>query len=366
MEEKEKKQIDLIEDFLKVLDFLKMLWAERKLYYKVCGCAAVIALIMAFSIPKRYSAEVVLAPEVAGESSMGGLSSLASMAGINLGALGNNDAIGPDLYPTLVHSKDYLVRLFDVPVTFEVGDSMLTTSYHKYLLDHQKIAWWSYPSKWLGDLMNMILPSEEEKGDVRTADGQRNYMYLSKSERGIIGKMQGDIACSQDKKTGIITISVVAQDPVVAAVIADSARVALNGFIIEYRTGKARQDCQYMTKVYEEAKSDYRKAQTAYAEFADANINLAKVSAQVKLEDLQNEMQLAYGVYNQMANQLQLVKAKVQESTPVYTVIESATMPERASSPKKMLMLIAFVFLAGVGTTGWLFLKQQGLVGKSK
>ena len=67
-----------------------------------------------------------------------------------------------------------------------------------------------------------------------------------------------------------------------------------------------------------------------------------------------------------MANQLQLVKAKVQESTPVYTVIESATMPERASSPKKMLMLIAFVFLAGVGTTGWLFLKQQGLVGKSK
>lgn len=366
MEEEKKKQIDVIEDFFKVLDFLKMLWGERKLFYKTCGCAIVVALVIAFSIPKRYSAEVVLAPEVAGENSLGGLSSLASMTGINLGTLGNNDAIGPDLYPTLVHSKDYLVRLFDVPVTFEVGDSMLTTSYYKYLFNYQKIAWWNYPSKWLGDLMNVILPSKEEKKDVKTADGQRNFMYLSKKERGVIGKMQGNISCSQDKKTGIISISVVAQDPVVAAVIADSARVALNEFIIEYRTGKARQDCQYMTKVYEEAKSDYRKAQAAYAAYADANMNLSTRRGQAMLDDLQNEMQLAYGVYSQVANQLQLVKAKVQESTPVYTIIESATIPEKASSPKKILMLVAFVFLAGVGTTGWIFLKKQGIVGKNK
>ncbi|MBQ8190459.1 MAG: chain-length determining protein [Bacteroidaceae bacterium] len=356
---KEKKSIDLVEDFQKVLSFLKILWAERSIYYKVCGCAAVAAVIIAFSIPKRYSVEVTLAPELSSESSMGGLSSLASMAGIKLGALGNNDAIGPDLYPTVIRSKDYLVRLFGVPVTFERGDSVLTTTYFDYLNDHQKIAWWSYPMKWLADLKKTILPKKEKKGgNMLAEDGSRSYMFLTEDERALIQGMQNEITCSVDKKTGMITLAASAQDPVVAAVIADSARVALNQFIMEYRTNKARQDYEYMHKVYEQAKADYTRTQSAYAAFADANLNLTTARAQAKLDDLQNEMQLAYGIYSQMANQLQLVRAKIQETTPVYTIIESATVPERATSPRKMFLVVAIVFLAALGTTGWILFKK--------
>ena len=53
------------------------------------------------------------------------------------------------------------------------------------------------------------------------------------------------------------------------------------------------------------------------------------------------------------------IKAKIQESTPAYTIIESVTVPHRASSPKKLLLLVAFVFLAGVGPVGWVFYKQM-------
>ena len=111
-------------------------------------------------------------------------------------------------------------------------------------------------------------------------------------------------------------------------------------------------------EVYEQAKADYTRTQSAYAAFADANLNLTTARAQAKLDDLQNEMQLAYGIYSQMANQLQLVRAKIQETTPVYTIIESATVPERATSPRKMFLVVAIVFLAALGTTGWILFKK--------
>ena len=357
MEDSNKKNsnFDILEDLKKIKEFVLLLWEQRKLFYKTCGGAVVLALVIAFSIPKRYTVEVALAPESGSGMDMGGLSSLASMAGINIGAMGNNDAIVPDLYPMIVHSKDYLVRLFDIPVTTMDGE--LSTTYYDYLLEHQKIAWWGYPMEGLGELMKMIRPAKEDS--LPMLNGKRNYMFLTDKERGVINTLQTHIVCNVDKKNGVIRMQVTEQDPLIAAVIADSVRAALNDFIIEYRTNKARKDYQYMNNLYLEAKAEYARTQADYIAFADANLNLNSVRAQSKKDDLEKEMQLAYSVYSQLANQLQLVKAKIQESTPAYTVLESPTVPERASSPKKVLLLVAFVFLAGVGTTGWIFYKRM-------
>ena len=348
------KNIELIEDFKKILGFIKILWSERKLFYKTCGCAVVLALVIAFSVPKRYTVEVALATESGSSMDMGGLSSLASMAGINIGAMGSEDAIVPDLYPMIVHSKDYLIRLFDIPVTTMDGE--LSTTYYDYLSEHQKIAWWGCPMKGLGELMKLISPAKEDS--LPMLNGKRNYMFLTNKERGVINMLQTHIVCNVDKKNGIIRMQVTEQDPLIAAVIADSVRAALNDFIIEYRTNKARQDYHYMNNLYLEAKTEYMRTQAAYTSFADANLNLNSARAQSKRDDLEKEMQLAYNVYSQLANQLQLVKAKIQESTPAYTVLESSTVPERASSPKKLLLLVAFGFLACVGTTGWIVWKK--------
>lgn len=356
MEDNKNSKFDIIEDFKVIKEFILLLWAERKLFYKTCGCAVVLALVVAFSIPKRYTVEVALAPETGSGMDMGGLSSLASMAGINIGAMGNNDAIVPDLYPMIVHSKDYLVRLFDIPVTTMDGE--LSTTYYDYLLEHQKIAWWGYPMKGLGKLIKLIRPAKENSG-LPMQDGKRNYMFLSDKERSVIEALQAHVVCNVDKKNGVIRLQVTEQDPLIAAVIADSVRVALNNFIIEYRTNKARQDYQYMNSLYQEAKAEYERTQAAYVAFADANLNLNAVRIQSRKDDLEKEMQLAYNVYSQLANQLQVVKAKIQESTPAYTIIESVTVPERASSPKKLLLLVAFGFLSCVGTAGWIFYKRM-------
>ena len=84
------------------------------------------------------------------------------------------------------------------------------------------------------------------------------------------------------------------------------------------------------------------------------NQNISLRSVQTRQERLQNEMNLAYNLYNQTAQQLQLAKAKVQENTPVYTIVQAATVPLKASKPSKLMILVGFVFLAGVISVGWI------------
>ncbi len=155
------------------------------------------------------------------------------------------------------------------------------------------------------------------------------------------------------------TITATMQDPFISATITDSVMSRLQNHITAYRTSKARKDLAFAQKLYREAKASYTTAQKKYATFADANQNLILFSYRSEQERLQNEMTLAYNVYSQTAQQLQMAKAKVQEITPVYTVVQPATVPLKPAKPNKMMILIGFVFLGGIGSVGWiLFIKD--------
>jgi len=164
---------------------------------------------------------------------------------------------------------------------------------------------------------------------------------------------------SVDKKSGVISLNVTMQDPLVSAALTDTVMRNLQSYITEYRTNKARRDLVYTEKLYKEAKKTYYIAQQKYASFADANLDIVLIGYRTQLERLQNEATLAYGVYNQMSQQLQMAKAKVQEVTPVYTVVQPATVPLRPEKPNKPMILIGFLFLAFVGSIGWILGKDM-------
>jgi uncharacterized protein involved in exopolysaccharide biosynthesis len=110
--------------------------------------------------------------------------------------------------------------------------------------------------------------------------------------------------------------------------------------------------------VLKESRSAYYKAQQAYATFEDGNKNIISASYRTEQERLRNEMTLTFNVYNTLAQKLEQDKLRIQEQTPVYTIIEPATVPLKASSPKKLLILVAFIFLAFIGGCGYLIIKE--------
>lgn len=348
-QEHEEQEIDLIELAQKV-------WAERKLVFKACGIAALIGLIAAFSIPKEYSTSVTLAPESGGSTNSGGMSALAAMAGINLGSSSGKDALSPSLYPDIVASTPFLTDLFDVRVKDQ--KEKIDTTLFAYMAEYQRSPWWSSivsaPFKFIGWTISLFKSSNgtgEEK--------QLDPFHLTHRESAIAGALRQRISVSMDKKTGITTLSVMMQDPLISATLTDTVMNRLQSYITDYRTNKARHDLAFTEKLYAEAKENYESVQRKYAEFMDGNQNIILQSVRVEQERLQNEASLAYGVYSQVSQQLQMARAKVQEITPVYTVVQPATVPLSPSKPNKMMILVGFIFLAGMGSVGWiLFVKD--------
>lgn len=347
--ETNEQEIDLVE-------LAKRLWGERKFLFKCSGIAVVIGLVVAFSIPKEYSTTVKLAPETSDPSKkMGNLGGLAAMAGINLGNSAGADAISPDLYPDVVQSIPFLLELFPVQVTSEKGN--YSSTLYEYMDEHQKSAWWSYviqaPFKLLGAVKGVF--SEEEP----TGNGELTAFRLTKEQDEVIRGLQERISASVDKKTLVITVSVRMQDPLISADLTRVVLEKLQEYITNYRTQKVKQDLEFTEKVFGEARESYYKAQRAYAAFEDANKNIISASYRTEQERLKNEMTLTFNVYNTLAQKLEQDKLRVQEETPVYTVIQPATVPLKASSPQKPLILVGFVFLAVFGAVGYLFVKDM-------
>ena len=351
---------NIIEEEESSIDFGKIfadLLKHKMLYVKVLPVAFVLAAIYALSLPNYYNCTVKLSPEMSGSRSVSGLASLASNFGVNLGSSSSgSDAIMPTLYPDLMNSVDFKTSLFQVPVTIEgdkeKGEKDRTLSYYDYLSKEQKAPWWGSATKAIFSLFS----NKEEKKEEAV-----NPFRLTREQTGIIKAIDQNVVCEVDKKTMVITINVTDQNPVICAKMADTVKTRLQNFITEYRTSKARVDLEYNRKIAAETKARYEKARQKYTEFADANQDIILQTVRQKQTDLENEMQLQYNAYTQVAAQLLAAEAKVQEETPAFTTLQSATVPVLKAGPKRAQMCLIFVFLAFLGTTAWILYKEDDL-----
>lgn len=196
----EDSEIDLMEIVAK-------LWKGRKFILKCCAVGAVLGLIVAFSIPKRYCASAVLAPETDQRMGGSGMSSLASMMGVSLD--NSVDAINAGMFPDVVHSVPFIFGLFDLEVSTIDGE--LSTTLLDYMLEHQRRAWWSYvlgiPGKAAGWFFSLF--SEE----APQGDGVLRMENLPERERGVVKYFSEGISVNVDKKTGKTSLSLEMQDP---------------------------------------------------------------------------------------------------------------------------------------------------------
>lgn len=336
-----------------IIASVKTIFKERKSLTISIIAGVIAGVIIALSIPKTYTSDVILAPEI----SSGGLglsSNLADMAssfGIDLGSTSKSmDALYPEVYPEILSSNDFIQELFNVKVRLKKDDTPKT--YFQHIIEDTKHPFWSYPKIWIAKLF-------EEKNDKNNKKGHKDPFKISKVDSEICEAISSNISCLIDKKTSVILISVTDQDPLVSAIIADTIQNRLQSYITDYRTKKARNDFEYYNKLYKEAKIKYNIAQNAYASFCDANQDVVLEKYVAKRDELENEMQTAFTLMNQMSTQMQAAKAKIQERTPAYTMIKSAKMPHKASSMSRVMIVILTLFFSLSLNAFWvLFLKD--------
>ena len=343
-----------------LMDILRKIIAIRKILYKAAGIGLVIGIIVALSIPKKYTVEVTLSPEMGNSK---GNSALASMAASFLGAGAGMsddgvDALNASLSPDIVSSTPFLLELLSmsVPGGGEESEKIDLGCY----LDNQSSPWWNYvmglPGMAISWLRSLFVDEDESDGLRNNKSGT---IELTKEENEKITSLKKNIAAVMDKKTAITNVSVTLQDPKVAAVVADSVVHKLQEYITDYRTFKAKEDCAYLEKLFKERREEYYAVQKKYAEYVDTHDNLILQSIRAEQERLQNDMSLAYQVYSQVANQRQVARAKVQEEKPVFAVVEPAVVPQQPSGTSRKTYVIAFVFLFVATAIGWKFFGED-------
>ena len=346
-----------------LLEMVKKLWDNRILILSVCAVGVVASLIIGFSIPKEYTASIFIVPENSRRSASSGISALTDMAGtdVNSSSATERDAIYSVLYPAIIHSTPFIVRLFEVKVREQKDSTAIPLS--QYLKERQKRPWWSAitsaPSRLMG--WGMSLFKENPKADK--AKSQTDIFRLTREEAGIAGAISSRIGVEIDEKSRRrkVTLSVTMQDPLVAATVADTVLAHLKEYVTEYRTRKARRMLEYTEKLRKDAQLEYYDAQEKYTRYADANRNLAILTSRAELTRLQNEMNLALATYNQTELQVQVAEAKVKRMIPVLAIIQPAMVPLAPSKPRKMMILVGCVLLSGVGSIVWVLFGRDFL-----
>lgn len=324
------------------------LWSNRKYFYKTLPIAFVLSCLYILSYPRYYTSDVRLAPELG--SSMGGgtLGDIASSLGFDISEMQTNDAISPLLYPDLMDDNKFVTNLFGIHVVSKDGE--INTNYHDYIKQYQKKPWWNYPITWLKNL----LPKEDDNQEIG-GDGKVNPYKLSKKENGIVEKIRKDVGIGIDKKTGVITISVTAQDPLICKTIADSLTLHLQSFITDYRTNKARIDVEHYKKLVSASKNEYVRTRQQYGAYADSHTDVVLESYRAKLNDIENDMQLKFQAYSTFNTQLQAAMAKLQERTPAFTVVKGASVPTKPSGPKRMIFVAGMMLLVALLTAFYIY-----------
>lgn len=338
------------------MGILRQVLAIRKKLYKAAAVGVVLGILIALGTPKQYTVSITLSPEMGSSKSGSGLASMAaSFLGGSIGS-DSPDALNATLTPDIVTSTPFLMELFDARVVSQ--DKQIDTTFTAYL-DEQKSSWMGYVLKAPGMAISGIKSLFSNKEQEETDTVQEGTIELNEKDAAKLGSLRKAIVTEVDKKTAITTLSVTLQDPKVTATIADSVVSKLQQYITAYRTSKAKEDCQYLEKLYKERQQEYYDAQQRYARYVDANSNVVFQSTLAERERLQNDMNLAYQVYSQVAQQLQVARAKVQEEKPVFAVVEPAVVPLNPSGTSRKVIVLGFLFLAVAFTGAWELLGKK-------
>lgn len=331
-------------DEIDLIELVKVLWSRKWFIAKATLIAIAAGLIIAFTSPKEYATSSILIPEAAGEEGQigGSLGGLASLAGVDLGGLtGGSQTINPALYQSVSRSTPFLLELMNQEYFF--ADAGERVSIYDYYFYHYKLSLFGKVMSTPGVLIQWIKGSSDE--DQAYPDENINLLSLTEDQQDIIDDLQRRVYVEMDWELNIVKIRVEMQDPVVAAQMAEFTKNYITRFVTEYAISKSKQQLESMEKQYRDRKSEFEQSQYRLATFRDKNQNVTTARAQSEEERLQSEYNLAFNVYNQLAQQREAIKLQIQENTPVFTVLEPIKIPVEEIKPNKILILAMFSFI---------------------
>lgn len=365
-QEPQAQTADVQEQEIDLIALIKRLWKKRMFVIYVTLAFMVLGLMIALFSKKEYTATTVFVPQTSRQGVSSSMSSLASLAGINLGQMGGGESLSPAIYPQLLSNVDFIKELMYTPIKFEEWPEKVTLFDYYTNEDYNKPTFFGTVKKYTlglpGVIIKAIKGSNKEEADSAAADGP--LPVFTEKEYACKQVLTNLVSITINDKDGYVELSVSMPEPVAAAEVATAAFNLLEKYITEYKIEKAKATLDFVNDRFAEAKADFEEKQKELASFRDANRMLTTATSQIAQERLEREYELANTIYTELARQKTQVELQVKEDTPVLSVVQPVVVPFEKSKPKRAIILIAFTFLGGclgcASVFGFDFIKHQG------
>ncbi|MDA3816202.1 MAG: Wzz/FepE/Etk N-terminal domain-containing protein, partial [Prolixibacteraceae bacterium] len=352
------------EDEIDLLALAKQLWNGRKTIIRALIIGAIVGVFVALVSPKEYTVSTSLVPQVSeGKStSLGGLSGLASMAGIDLSSMNSGQSvISPITFPKIVQSTPYQLELMNKPIRFDdVEEPVSLYTYYTEIstpgiLSLVKKYTLRLPGVILKAILKAIRGEDEETTDEEVTS---STITLTNEEQSLRKMLSGALTLTVNEKEGTLSLQAKLPEAKAAADLAQHALELLQKYITQYKIEKAKDNLQFVRELYHEKKQEFEAAQSALAAYRDRNKNITSAMARTEEQRLESEYNIAFNVYSELAKQLEQARIKVKEDTPVFSVIEPVVVPRVRSKPQRTMILIIWLFLAGITGVGIIFVRH--------
>lgn len=345
----EEQEIDLVE-------LIQKMWINRWLIIKVTGVFVVLGVLVALFSAKVYTASCDIVPDT-GKSGNSKMSSLAALAGVNLGEGADVTALSPLVYQNIMKGTSFRKELMQTKIDFEEVDKPVSFFEYYTSEEYNKPSVFGYIKKYTIGLPFVILNAirgeqpEPDYSAIGNSEGP-TMETLSKDEYNALKILEQCVSLTLDNKNGYVTITTNMPEAVASAQLAQATVVLLQKYITEFKIAKVQSNLDFIQGRYDEAKKNFEDIQIRRAAFRDANTNTNKYSARVEAEKLDAEYTLAMNLYSELATQLEQAKIEVKKDTPILTVVRPVTIPYKKSKPARAKILLAFTFLGVMAGAG--------------
>lgn len=302
-------------DEIDLIDILQKIYYYRKNILFITSIFIFLGTTISLLSPVKYTSTTVFIPQNQ-KTQTSSLSGVAGLVGINLGNDNYGGVISTAMYPKIAESIEFkrllLSEVIDSSIKLTLGD-FIVKDYNLEKFDNV-------------DTYDINVSDVEEK----------SFKILSDILSININNNDGFISISS-------TISVAKYSPIVAK----KAKDILQKIIIKNRIESARQNLIFTEKQLVEKKILFNEIQSKLANFTDSNLNSVNSSVINEKGKLQAEFEIINSVVVELSKQVEQAKLQVTKDTPVFSTIQSATIPNKRSSPNRT-QIVLIISLSGL------------------
>ena len=359
MEEQQNSTNPTVNDEIDLIEILKQLWIRKTIIFYSIIAGGCMGLLIAILTPNMFSSSTSIVPQISGETKVGGnLSGLAALAGIDFGSVGTSEELSPYIYPLLIESVPFQLELMHSEFNFE--DSEQPVSYFKYQTEIKSLSVLEVLKKYTVGLPFLIIKAIKGKEKMMGIDlsGSKNIYKFTEDEAQVSEILNENISININDKENFIKITSTSPEPLLSAQLTEKVTELLQKYITKIKIAKAQENLVFLKERMKEKEINFKNVQQKLAKFSDRNKNVISVISSMKQQNLQSEYSLVFGVYSELAKQIEQAEIQVKKDTPILTTVQPVQIPDEKSSPKRLLILLIWTFLGGVLSCGWVLVES--------